>query len=160
VPAAATRRRSRRGVESRFWCAVRRGREEQTLALLEPAFAKATAKDADPATQRAASAALAALAAAAPDSVVPRLLLWSFPRSRTPARRTTPPARAAAPPPWRPSWCEQLGPSLAPFCVLLLVPLMGRMSDPVDRTREMATKSFAALVPLLRWRAGARLRRR
>ena len=44
---------------------------------------------------------------------------------------------------------EQLGPALAPFCVLLLVPLMGRMSDPVDRTREMATKSFAALVPLL-----------
>ena len=44
---------------------------------------------------------------------------------------------------------EQLGPTLAPFCVLLLVPLMGRMSDPVDRTREMATKSFAALVPLL-----------
>ena len=55
---------------------------------------------------------------------------------------------------------EQLRPTLAPFCVLLLVPLMGRMSDPVDRTREMATKSFAALCRCFRWRAGARRRRR
>ena len=121
----------------------------QTLALLEPAFAKATAKDADPATQRAASAALAALAAAAPDSVVPRLLALVVPAlenageadDASGARRG---AAAVAS-----ELVEQLGPALAPFCVLLLVPLMGRMSDPVDRTREMATKSFAALVPLL-----------
>ena len=121
----------------------------QTLALLEPAFAKATAKDADPATQRAASAALAALAAAAPDSVVPRLLALVVPAlenageadDASGARRG---AAAVAS-----ELVEQLGPTLAPFCVLLLVPLMGRMSDPVDRTREMATKSFAALVPLL-----------
>ena len=31
----------------------------------------------------------------------------------------------------------------------MLVPLMGRMSDPVPVVREMATKSFASLVPLL-----------
>ena len=123
--------------------------KRQTLALLEPAFAKATAKDADPATQRAASAALAALAAAAPDSVVPRLLALVVPAlenageadDASGARRG---AAAVAS-----ELVEQLGPALAPFCVLLLVPLMGRMSDPVDRTREMATKSFAALVPLL-----------
>jgi len=123
--------------------------KRRTLALLEPAFAKATAKDADPATQRAASAALAALAAAAPDSVVPRLLALVVPAlenageadDASGARRG---AAAVAS-----ELVEQLGPALAPFCVLLLVPLMGRMSDPVDRTREMATKSFAALVPLL-----------
>ena len=123
--------------------------KRRTLALLEPAFTKATAKDADPATQRAASAALAALAAAAPDSVVPRLLALVVPAlenageadDASGARRG---AAAVAS-----ELVEQLGPALAPFCVLLLVPLMGRMSDPVDRTREMATKSFAALVPLL-----------
>ena len=42
-----------------------------------------------------------------------------------------------------------LGAALAPYCVLMLVPLMGRMSDPVPVVREMATKSFASLVPLL-----------
>ena len=123
--------------------------KRRTLALLEPAFTKATAKDADPATQRAASAALAALAAAAPDAVVPRLLALVVPAlenageadDASGARRG---AAAVAS-----ELVEQLGPALAPFCVLLLVPLMGRMSDPVDRTREMATKSFAALVPLL-----------
>jgi TATA-binding protein-associated factor len=122
---------------------------EKTLALLEPAFAKATAKDADPATQRAASAALAALAAADPDSVVPRLLTLVIPalENAGEADDAAGARRGAAAVAFE--LVRSLGPSLAPFCVLLLVPLMGRMSDPVDRTREMATKSFAALVPLL-----------
>jgi TATA-binding protein-associated factor len=123
--------------------------KEKTLALLEPAFAKATAKDADPATQRAASAALAALAAADPDSVVPRLLTLVIPalENAGEADDAAGARRGAAAVAFE--LVRSLGPSLAPFCVLLLVPLMGRMSDPVDRTREMATKSFAALVPLL-----------
>jgi len=44
---------------------------------------------------------------------------------------------------------------LAPYCVLLLVPLMGRMSDPVPEVRDLATRSFAALVPLLPLARGA-----
>ena len=123
--------------------------KRRVLALLEPAFAKATAKDADPATQRAASAALAALAAAAPDSVVPHMLTLVVPalENAGEADDASGARRGAAAVAFE--LVERLGPVLAPFCVLLLVPLMGRMSDPVDRTREMATKSFASLVPLL-----------
>ena len=123
--------------------------KRRVLALLEPAFAKATAKDADPATQRAASAALAALAAAAPDSVVPHMLTLVVPalENAGEADDASGARRGAAAVAFE--LVERLGPVLAPFCVLLLVPLMGRMSDPADLTREMATKSFASLVPLL-----------
>ena len=38
---------------------------------------------------------------------------------------------------------------IAPYCVLLLVPLMSRMSDSNVEVRTAATKAFAALVPLL-----------
>jgi TATA-binding protein-associated factor len=38
---------------------------------------------------------------------------------------------------------------LLPYAVLLLVPLMGAMSDPLKCIRVAAAQSFAALVPLL-----------
>ena len=127
----------------------------QTLALLEPAFAKATAKDADPATQRAASAALAALAAAAPDSVVPRLLALVVPALENAGEAADASGARRGAAAVASELVEQLGPALAPFCVLLLVPLMGRMSDPVDRTREMATGPSPRSCRCFRWRAGA-----
>lgn len=46
---------------------------------------------------------------------------------------------------------------LAPLVVLLLVPSMGRMSDPLPDVRTAASRAFAALVPLLPLARGAQL---
>lgn len=44
---------------------------------------------------------------------------------------------------------EQLDVDIVPYIVLLVVPVLGRMSDPSDSVRFMATQCFATLIRLL-----------
>ena len=44
---------------------------------------------------------------------------------------------------------EGLGTALVPYLLLLVVPLMGRMSDPDAALRQLATATFAPVVALL-----------
>lgn len=44
---------------------------------------------------------------------------------------------------------EQLEVDIIPYIVLLVVPVLGRMSDPSDSIRFMATQCFATLIRLL-----------
>lgn len=44
---------------------------------------------------------------------------------------------------------EQLEVGIIPYIVLLVVPVLGRMSDPSDSIRFMATQCFATLIRLL-----------
>lgn len=47
------------------------------------------------------------------------------------------------------SLVQQLGTGLVPYLLLLVVPLMGRMSDPDPAVRQLATATFAPVVALL-----------
>ncbi|XP_022599486.1 TATA-binding protein-associated factor 172 [Seriola dumerili] len=49
---------------------------------------------------------------------------------------------------------EQLDVDIIPYIVLLVVPVLGRMSDPSDSIRFMATQCFATLIRLLPLEAG------
>ncbi|XP_059929981.1 TATA-binding protein-associated factor 172 isoform X1 [Gadus macrocephalus] len=49
---------------------------------------------------------------------------------------------------------EQLEVDIVPYIVLLVVPVLGRMSDPNDSIRFMATQCFATLIRLLPLEAG------
>ncbi|KAM6956533.1 TATA-binding protein-associated factor 172 [Aplochiton taeniatus] len=49
---------------------------------------------------------------------------------------------------------EQLEVDIVPYIVLLVVPVLGRMSDPSDSVRFMATQCFATLIRLLPLEAG------
>uniref|UniRef100_A0A672R0B2 TATA-binding protein-associated factor 172-like n=1 Tax=Sinocyclocheilus grahami TaxID=75366 RepID=A0A672R0B2_SINGR len=49
---------------------------------------------------------------------------------------------------------EQLDVDIVPYIVLLVVPVLGRMSDPGDSVRFMATQCFATLIRLLPLEAG------
>ncbi|XP_029963411.1 TATA-binding protein-associated factor 172-like isoform X1 [Salarias fasciatus] len=49
---------------------------------------------------------------------------------------------------------EQLDVGIVPYIVLLVVPVLGRMSDPSDSIRFMATQCFATLIRLLPLEAG------
>ncbi|XP_059214862.1 TATA-binding protein-associated factor 172 isoform X2 [Centropristis striata] len=49
---------------------------------------------------------------------------------------------------------EQLDVDIVPYIVLLVVPVLGRMSDPSDSIRFMATQCFATLIRLLPLEAG------
>lgn len=42
-----------------------------------------------------------------------------------------------------------LGTAIVPYLLLLVVPVMGRMSDPVPEVRQLATATFAPIVALL-----------
>lgn len=42
-----------------------------------------------------------------------------------------------------------LGTAVVPYLLLLVVPVMGRMSDPVAEVRQLATATFAPIVALL-----------
>lgn len=44
---------------------------------------------------------------------------------------------------------EQLGVELVPYMVLLVVPVLGRMSDQNDAVRLMASNCFASLIRLM-----------
>lgn len=44
---------------------------------------------------------------------------------------------------------EQLDVDIVPYIVLLVVPVLGRMSDQSDSVRFMATQCFATLIRLL-----------
>ena len=44
---------------------------------------------------------------------------------------------------------QQLGTALVPYLLLVVVPLMGRMSDPDSAVRQAATATFAPVVALL-----------
>lgn len=48
-----------------------------------------------------------------------------------------------------PGVMEQLDVDIVPYIVLLVVPVLGRMSDPSDSIRFMATQCFATLIRLL-----------
>lgn len=48
-----------------------------------------------------------------------------------------------------PGVMEQLDVDIVPYIVLLVVPVLGRMSDPSDSVRFMATQCFATLIRLL-----------
>lgn len=45
--------------------------------------------------------------------------------------------------------CTELGAGLVPYAVLLLVPLLRRMSDPCDEVRAAASGCFGQLMTLL-----------
>uniref|UniRef100_A0AAZ3RS54 BTAF1 RNA polymerase II, B-TFIID transcription factor-associated n=1 Tax=Oncorhynchus tshawytscha TaxID=74940 RepID=A0AAZ3RS54_ONCTS len=49
---------------------------------------------------------------------------------------------------------EQLDVDIVPYIVLLVVPVLGRMSDPSDSVRFMATQCFATLIRLLPLESG------
>lgn len=55
-----------------------------------------------------------------------------------------------------PGVMEQLDVDIVPYIVLLVVPVLGRMSDPSDSIRFMATQCFATLIRLLPLEVGAR----
>lgn len=44
---------------------------------------------------------------------------------------------------------EQLDVGIVPYIVLLVVPVLGRMSDQTDSVRFMATQCFATLIRLM-----------
>lgn len=44
---------------------------------------------------------------------------------------------------------EQLGMSIIPFIILLVIPVLGRMSDTDESVRLVATQSFATLIRLM-----------
>lgn len=44
---------------------------------------------------------------------------------------------------------KSLGTALVPYLLLLVVPLMGRMSDPDAAVRQLSTATFAPMVALL-----------
>lgn len=44
---------------------------------------------------------------------------------------------------------EQLDVGIIPYIVLLVVPVLGRMSDQTDSVRFMATQCFATLIRLM-----------
>ncbi len=44
---------------------------------------------------------------------------------------------------------SRLGLGLVPYCLLVVVPLMGRMSDAQPLARELAARTFAAVVALM-----------
>lgn len=44
---------------------------------------------------------------------------------------------------------EQLDVDIIPYIVLLVVPVLGRMSDQMDSVRFMATQCFATLIRLM-----------
>lgn len=121
----------------------------QVLQLIEPAFAVAVSGMGTASLQAAAAAALASLAAAAPDKVVPGLLALVVPALEDSGEADSEAAKRSGAAAVASALVTRLGSDLAPYCVLLLVPLMGRMSDPERTVREIATRSFAALVPLL-----------
>lgn len=54
---------------------------------------------------------------------------------------------------------EQLDVDIVPYIVLLVVPVLGRMSDPSDSIRFMATQCFATLIRLLPLEVRAHKRR-
>lgn len=54
-----------------------------------------------------------------------------------------------------PGVMEQLDVDIVPYIVLLVVPVLGRMSDPSDSVRFMATQCFATLIRLLPLEVGA-----
>lgn len=54
-----------------------------------------------------------------------------------------------------PGVMEQLDVDIVPYIVLLVVPVLGRMSDPSDSIRFMATQCFATLIRLLPLEVGA-----
>lgn len=121
--------------------------QDKVLALIPAVFDAAV--NGGEALQKTSAGALAALAKAVPSKVIANLLALVVPAledsgeadSATGKRRGAAAVASAL--------VTDLGAALAPYCVLMLVPLMGRMSDPVPVVREMATKSFASLVPLL-----------
>lgn len=44
---------------------------------------------------------------------------------------------------------KALGSGVVPYLLLLVVPVMGRMSDPIAEVRQLATATFAPVVALL-----------
>ena len=107
----------------------------------------------DVAVRKTAAKTIATIASKHPERVLPPLLEFIVPKLEEGEASTQT---------WRRSGAvglaselvKNLGATLAPYCVLLLVPLMGRMSDPDLRIRSLATRAFANLVPLLPLAAG------
>ena len=98
-----------------------------------------------------ASNALAAMTTAHPDDTLPEILALLAPalEGGDLEQHASPTARLGAAFVAL-SVTESVPDSIiAPYCVLLLVPLMSRMSDSNVEVRTAATKAFAALVPLL-----------
>jgi hypothetical protein len=112
-------------------------------ALLPPLAAACT--HAHGAVRAAAARCAAALAAAAPDAALPpllRLLLPNLDGARPAAARLGVVETVGA-------VAAQLGTALVPFVVLLVVPLLRRMSDPHAGVRRGAALCFGQLVALL-----------
>lgn len=123
---------------------------EQNVHPLTPKIFAAATLPCD-SVKKTASRALAAMTTAHPDDTLPEILALLAPaleggdlekQSTAEARRGAAFVALAL--------TESVPDAVvAPYCVLLLVPLMSRMSDSNDEVRTAATKAFAALVPLL-----------
>ena len=120
---------------------------DKVLALV-PAVFDASVNGGE-ALQKTSAGALAALAKAVPSKMIANLLAFVVPALEDSGEADTATGKRRGAAAVASALVTDLGPALAPYCVLMLVPLMGRMSDPVPAVREMATKSFASLVPLL-----------
>lgn len=125
--------------------------EPKIIDLTKAAFPAALYGDV--AVRKTAAKTVATIASKHPEHVIPALLDFIVPKLEQ---------GEAASQTWKRSGAvglaselvKHLGSALAPYCVLLLVPLMGRMSDPDLRIRGLATRAFANLVPLLPLAAG------
>jgi TATA-binding protein-associated factor len=105
----------------------------------------ADAPSSAPRPQHTAHRCLATLAAARPEAVLPPLL-----------KRATPLLHGTKPLPCRlgavevmAALVQQLQRQLVPYTVLLVVPLLRRMSDPVAAVRQRAALCFGGLTALL-----------
>jgi len=118
----------------------------KVIEVTRAAFAAAMYADA--AVRITACKAIATIANAYPDRVISPLLEYIVPRLEDGEAAAETATRAGSVG-LASELTTRLGSALAPYCVLLLVPLMGRMSDPDLNIRGAATKAFASLVPLL-----------
>ena len=120
--------------------------EKKVINLTTAAFPAALYEDV--AVRKTAAKTIAKIAARHPEKVLSSLLDFIVPKLEE-GEAASETAKRAGAVGLASELVKSLGATLAPYCVLLLVPLMGRMSDPDLKIRGLATRAFANLVPLL-----------
>ena len=120
--------------------------EEKVIETTKTAFAAALYTDV--AVRKTAAKTIASIASKHPERIISSLLDFIVPKLEE-GEAASQTAKRAGAVGLASELVDTLGAVLAPYCVLLLVPLMGRMSDPDLKIRGNATRAFAKLVPLL-----------
>jgi TATA-binding protein-associated factor len=120
--------------------------QPKVIEMTKAAFAAALY--ADVAVRKTAASTIATVASTHPERVIGPLLEYIVPQLEQ-GEAASETAKRSGAVGLASELVKQLGATLAPYCVLLLVPLMGRMSDPDLAIRSAATRAFASLVPLL-----------